>query len=73
MRILKKMTLSPNEMTPYIRKIQQKFDEAQMFLMKNGFHQATKGLLQDIENANGMNKKKDFNTKWDDSLHKKIQ
>ena len=57
MRILKKMTLSPNEMTPYIRKIQQKFDEAQMFLMKNGFHQATKGLLQDIENANGINKK----------------
>ena len=56
MRILKKMTLSPNEMTPYIRKIQQKFDEAQMFLMKNGFHQATKGLLQDIENASGINK-----------------
>ena len=51
------MTLSPNEMTPYIRKIQQKFDEAQMFLVKNGFHQATKGLLQDIENANGIDKK----------------
>ena len=51
------MTLSPNEMTPYIRKIQQKFYEAQMFLMKNVFHQATKGLLQDIENANGINKK----------------
>ena len=34
----KKMTLSPNEMTPYIRKIEQKFDEALMFLMKNGFH-----------------------------------
>ena len=52
------MTLSPNEMTPYIRKIQQKFDEAQTFLVKNGFHQATKGLLQDIENANGIDKKK---------------
>ena len=51
------MTLSPNEMTPYIKKIQQKFDEAQTFLVKNGFSQATKGLLQDIENANGINKK----------------
>ncbi len=44
-------------MTPYKRKIQQKFDEAQTFLVKNGFHQATKGLLQDIENSNGINKK----------------
>lgn len=44
-------------MTPYIKKIQKKFDEAQTFLVKNGFHQATKGLLQDIENANGINKK----------------
>ena len=51
------MSLSPNEMTPYIKTIQQKFDEAQTFLVKNGFHQATKGLLQDIENANGINKK----------------
>ena len=51
------MSLSPNEMTPYIKKIQQKYDEAQNFLVKNGFHQATKGLLQDIENANGINKK----------------
>ena len=51
------MSLSPNEMTPYIKKIQQKFDDAQTFLVKNGFHQATKGLLQDIENANGINKK----------------
>ena len=51
------MTRSPNEMTPYIKKIQQKFDEAQTFLRKNGFHQASKGLLQDIENANGINKK----------------
>ena len=51
------MSLSPNEMTPYIKKIQQKFDEAQLFLVKNDFHQATKGLLQDIENANGINKK----------------
>ena len=51
------MSLSPNEMTPYIKKIQQKFDEAQTFLMKNGFQEATKGLLQGIENANGMNKK----------------
>ena len=50
------MSLSPNEMTPYIKKIQQKFDEAQLFLVKNGFHQATKRLLQDIENANGINK-----------------
>ncbi len=33
----KKMTLSPNEMTPYIRKIQQKSDEAQMFIMKITF------------------------------------
>ena len=57
-RVLKKeLSLSPNEMTPYIKKIQQKFDEAQMFLVKNGFHQATKGLLKDIENANGINKK----------------
>ncbi len=51
------MTLSPNDMTPYTRKIQQKFNEAQTFLLKNGFHQATKGLLQDIENTNGINKK----------------
>ena len=52
------MSLSQNEITPYIKKIQQKFDEAQTFLVKNGFHHATKGLLQDIENANGINKKK---------------
>ena len=52
------MSLSPKEMTPYIKKIHQKFDEAQTFLVQNGFHQATKGLLQDIENANGINKKK---------------
>ena len=51
------MTLTPNEMTPYSRKIHQKFDEAHTFLVKNGFHQATKGLLQDIENANGIHKK----------------
>ena len=51
------MSLSPNEMTPYIRKIQKKFDEAQAFLAKNGFHNVTKGLLQDIENANGIEKK----------------
>ena len=51
------MSLSTNEMTPYIKKIQQKFDEAQTFLVKNGFHQASKGLLQDIENANGIKKK----------------
>ena len=51
------MSLSSNEMTPYIKKIQQKFDEAQTFLVKNGFHQATKWVLQDIENANGINKK----------------
>ena len=51
------MSLSPNEMTPYIKKIQQKFEEAQTVLVKNGFHQATKGLLQDIETANGINKK----------------
>ena len=51
------MSLSPNEMTPNIKKIQQKFDEAQIFLVKNGFHQATKGLLEDIENANGIYKK----------------
>ncbi len=57
MSILKTMTLSPNEMTPYIKKIQQKFDEAQNFLVKNGFQQATRGLLQDIENASGINKK----------------
>ena len=51
------MTFSQNEMTVYTRKIKQKFDEAQTFLVKNGFHEATKGLLQDIENANGINKK----------------
>ena len=51
------MTFSRNEMTPYIKKIQQKFDEAQTYLMKNGFQQATKGLRQDIENANGIAKK----------------
>ena len=51
------MTFSQNEITPYIRKIQKKFNEAQMFLEKNGFHQATKGLLQDIENANNIDKK----------------
>ncbi len=54
------MTLSPNEMTPYIEKIQQKFDEAQTFLVKNGFHEVKKGLLQDIENAKGLDKK----TNW---------
>ena len=50
------MTFSSKEMTPYIKKIQQKFDEAQSFLLKNGFNQATKGLLQDIQNANGIDK-----------------
>ncbi len=49
------MTLSSNDMTPYTRKIQKKFNEAQTFLVKNGFQQATKGLLKDIENANGIN------------------
>ena len=29
------MTVSPNEMTPYIRKIQQKLNEYQTFLVKN--------------------------------------
>ena len=48
-------------MTPYIKKIKQKFDDAQSFLIKNGFNQATKGLLQDIENANGINKKQNRN------------
>tara|TARA_B100000700_G_scaffold202182_1_gene222328 strand:- start:387 stop:548 length:162 start_codon:yes stop_codon:yes gene_type:complete len=51
------MSLSTNEMTPYIKKIQQKFDEAQTFLENNGFHKATKELLQEVENANGINKK----------------
>lgn len=51
------MTISSNEMTPYIKKINQKFNEAQAFLLKNGFFQATKGLRQDIENANGIDKK----------------
>ena len=51
------MTLSPNEMTPYISKIQQKLNEAQTLLEKKGFHQATKGLLQDIQDANGIDKK----------------
>ena len=51
------MTFSANEITPYIKNIQQKFDDAQSFLLKNGFNQATKGLLQDIENANGIDKK----------------
>ena len=46
------MTISTNEMSPYIKKIQQKFDKAQSFLLKNGFKQAKKGLLKDIENAN---------------------
>ena len=55
------MTLSSSEMTPYIKKIKQKFDEAQSFLIKNGFNQATKGLLQDIENANGINNKQNRN------------
>ncbi len=51
------MTYSSNEMNPYIKKIQKKFDEAQSFLVKNGFNKATKCLLQDIEDANGINKK----------------
>tara|TARA_Y100001968_G_scaffold303487_1_gene317694 strand:+ start:605 stop:757 length:153 start_codon:yes stop_codon:yes gene_type:complete len=50
------MTLSQKEMTPYLRKIQHKFCEAQRYLVKNGFHQATKDLLEDIENANQVNK-----------------
>ena len=50
------MTISSKEITPYIKKIKQKFEEAQSFLVKNGFTEATKGLLQDIENANGINK-----------------
>jgi len=57
MRILKKMTLSQNEMTPNMRKIQQKFEVAQTFLMKNGIDQETKDLSLEIENANGINKK----------------
>tara|TARA_B100000579_G_scaffold435669_1_gene459532 strand:- start:2280 stop:2441 length:162 start_codon:yes stop_codon:yes gene_type:complete len=51
------MTSSTNEMTPYIKKIHQKFDDAQSFLTKNGFKESTKGLLQDIENATRINKK----------------
>ena len=51
------MSLSSNEMTPYIKKIQQKFDEAQTFLVNNGFYQTTTGRLQNIENVNGINKK----------------
>ena len=51
------MTLSPNEMTPYIRKIQQKYNQAQTFLIKNGFHQVTKGLLEDIKNTNRIENK----------------
>ena len=51
------MSLSPNEMTPYIKKIQQKFDEAQTFLVKNGFQQVTKGLMHDIKNTIGIDKK----------------
>ena len=57
------MTISSNDMTPYIKKIQHKFEEAQSFLIKNGFTQAAKGLLQDIENANGINKKQITNNK----------
>ena len=51
------MSYSSNEMTPYIKKVQHKYDDAKSFLIKNGFNQATKGLLQDIENAHGINKK----------------
>ena len=51
------MTSSANEMTPYITKIQQKFKKAQTFLVKKVFHQATKGLWQDIEKANSIDKK----------------
>ena len=51
------MTLSSSEMIPYIKKIHQKFNEAQSFLLKNGFNQAIKSLMQDIENANGIDKK----------------
>ncbi len=43
------MNFSYNEMTPYIRNIQQKFVEAQTFLVKNGFHKAAKGYLQGIK------------------------
>ena len=51
------MTFSSNELTPYIKKIQQKYVEAQSFLVKNGFNHSTRGLLQDIENANGIDQK----------------
>ena len=61
------MTFFPNEVTPYISKIQQKFDEAQKFLVKNGFHKTTKGLLQDIENANDIDKKRTNNPHTMDS------
>ena len=50
------MTYSSNELNPYIKKIQQKFDQAQTPLLINGFNQAIKGLIQDIENANGLDK-----------------
>ena len=52
------MTFSPNEMTPYIKKIQQKFDEAQTFLLNYYFHKVTTGLLKDIFNSNGIDKNK---------------
>lgn len=52
------MSLFPNEITPYLKKIKQDFDEAQKFSVKNGFLQATKGLLQRIKNASGINKNK---------------
>ena len=52
------MSFSSNDMTPYTKKIQQKFYAAQSYLVKNGFTQAVKGLIKDIEDANEIDKKK---------------
>ncbi len=55
-----KKPFSQNEITPYIRKFHQKFNEARTFLV-NYYQHATKGLLQEIENASCINKKTENN------------
>ena len=51
------MTLSSKKNDPIHKRNSTEIDEAQTFLVKNGFHQATKGLIQDIKNTNGIYKK----------------
>ena len=39
--------------TPYIKKIQQKFEKCKSFLKQNGFNSSSESLIQDIVSSEG--------------------